>query len=94
MPGGGDRVADALLVAVHLCGVDVAVADLEGVAHGGGCFVRGDLEDAEPELGDGRLVVELEGGDSHTGSNTAGLLLFRPAGNRSRGTFVVPSEQT
>jgi hypothetical protein len=60
-PRGGDRGADAVLVAVHLGGVDVAIAGLErsrGRTLGVGA--RADLEDAEPELRDAAAVVQLD----------------------------------
>ena len=63
--GGGDGLADALLVAVHLRGVDVPVADLEGGGHRRRGLRRRDLEDAEAELGDGGSVVQGDRGNSH-----------------------------
>ena len=62
--GGRDRVADALLVAVHLRGVDVAVAGLEGLLDGPCGLLRRHLEHAEAELRDRRVVVEGHGRDS------------------------------
>ena len=50
--GRGDRLADALLVAVHLGGVDVPVAGLERLAGDLRGVLRWDLEDAEAELRD------------------------------------------
>lgn len=47
----GDGLADARLVAVHLGGVDVAVADLEGGERRVLRLGRVDLVDAESELG-------------------------------------------
>ena len=61
--GGGDRLADALLVLVHLRGVDVAVADLERLGDDLGGVLRRDLEDAEAELGDLGAVVQGDRGD-------------------------------
>ena len=49
--------ADLLLVAVHLSGVYVSVADLEGLAHRLRGLVRFDLEDPETELRDGVTVI-------------------------------------
>ena len=69
-PRRPDRLADALLVAVHLCRVDVAVADLERHAHRLRRLIRVDLEDAEAELGNGAAVVEFDVGDTHTSSPT------------------------
>ena len=57
----GDGLADALLVAVHLGGVDVPVADLEGRGHGLGGLLRRDLVDAEAELRDSHAVVQVDG---------------------------------
>ena len=57
-PGGADRLADALLVAVHLGGVDVPVAGLEGLSGDPRRVLRRDLEHAEAELGDGVAVVQ------------------------------------
>ena len=61
--GVAHRVADALLVAVHLGGVDVAVADLERERGRLSGVRRRDLEDAEAELGDRAAVVEGDRGD-------------------------------
>src|SRR3954468_7260261 len=52
--------ADAALVAVHLGGVDVAVADVERRGHRLRGLRRRDLEDTESELRDGAVVVELD----------------------------------
>jgi hypothetical protein len=58
--GRGDRRPHAGLVGVHLGGVDVAVAGLQGGAdHTFGLRWR-DLEGAEAELGDRGAVVEGE----------------------------------
>jgi hypothetical protein len=59
-PGVGDRVSDALFVAVHLSGVDVSVAGLERLPHGLRGLVRVDLEDPEAELRDLDTVVQPE----------------------------------
>jgi len=69
--GGLDRLADALLVLVHLRGVDVAVADLECRGHRLGGLLRRHLEDPEAELRDGRLVVEGDRGNGHGGHDNA-----------------------
>ena len=61
----GDRGPHARLVAVHLGGVEVAIADLEGRGDGRLGLRRGNLEDAEAELGDGRLVAQRDRGDGH-----------------------------
>ena len=61
--GLGDRLADLLLVAVHLGGVDVAVAGPEG---GEGGRLRGlgsDLIGAEAQLRNRAGVVERDAGD-------------------------------
>jgi hypothetical protein len=52
-----DGLADLLLVAVHLSGVDVAVADIEGFPHRIRGVIGLDLEDSETELRDGVAVV-------------------------------------
>jgi hypothetical protein len=56
---GGDGPADGLLVLVRLGGVEVAVADGEGVGDGLLGLIGGDLEDAEPE--DRQLDAIVEG---------------------------------
>src|SRR3954454_9800378 len=61
--GVADRLADLLLVAVHLGRVDVPVPDLEGGGHGRGGLGGVDLEDTEAELRDRVTVVEVDGGD-------------------------------
>ena len=55
-----DRLADAQLVAVRGCGVDVPVADLEGVADDPIGLLGVDLEDSEAQgaFGDLQAVVE------------------------------------
>ena len=55
---GLERLADLLLVPVHLRGVDVPVADLERLGDHVGGLRRRDLEDAEAELRDLGLVVQ------------------------------------
>src|SRR5262245_54668180 len=60
--GLGDGVADLLLVAVHLRGIDVPVAGLQGGGHGLDGVPRVDLEDAEAELGDRPAVVQQDAG--------------------------------
>src|ERR687896_99014 len=61
--GGPYGLADLLLVAVHLCGVDVPVPYLEGLADGLCGVPRLDLEDPETELGDGVAIVECDVGN-------------------------------
>src|SRR5690606_31150249 len=56
--GCGQCSADAFLVAVDGCGVDVPVAELEGVADDALGFGRVDFEHPEAELGDDLAVVE------------------------------------
>jgi hypothetical protein len=56
------RLPDLLLVAVHLRGVDVPVADLQGGPGRLGRVGGLDLEDAEAELRDLDAVVEPDGG--------------------------------
>ena len=71
--GGADALADPALVAVHLRGVDVAVARLERLLHGPGGVPRCDLEDPEPELRDGPAVVEPDaGGAAHRSPSSEG----------------------
>ncbi len=60
-------LADALLVAVHLRGVDVAVADLEGLQRRILRLGRRNLEDAETELRNLDAVVQCDGGHSGHG---------------------------
>ena len=69
---GANRLADAALVAVHLRGVDMPVADLEGLRDGFGGVAGRDLKDAEAELWDGVTVVEVDG--RHGGRAFARLL--------------------
>ena len=57
-PGIADALTDLLLVAVHLGGVDVAVADLQRRTDCGGSLIRFDLENAEAQLRDGVAVIE------------------------------------
>ena len=57
-PGIADPLTDLLLVAVHLGGVDVAVADLQRRTYCRGSLIRLDLEDAETQLRDGVAVIE------------------------------------
>ena len=57
----GDRAPHTFLVAVDLGGVDVAVADLQGLAHHVFGNIRVHLPHAEAELGDRVAVVELQG---------------------------------
>src|SRR5690606_16326436 len=67
-----DRAADAHLVAVDGGGVDVAVADLERVAHDPLRLVRIHPEHPEAELGDRGAVVELDRGNRHALQPMAG----------------------
>ena len=60
-------LAGALLVAVHLRGVDVAVARVQRHSDGPGGLGRVDLEDAEAELGDRGAVVQGDRGNGARG---------------------------
>ncbi|GGS60800.1 hypothetical protein GCM10010253_39220 [Streptomyces badius] len=60
-PGFPDRLADLLLVAVHLRRVDVPVAGLQSGDRGLAGLVRRDLEGPEAELRDRHTVVEGDG---------------------------------
>jgi hypothetical protein len=60
--GVADTFADLLLVSVHLGGVDVAVADLEGRFDGLSRLLGIDLEHAEAELRDLLAVSERDVG--------------------------------
>ena len=64
---GGDGRAHALLVAVGLGGVDVAVADLEGLEHGPLGLLRRSQEDAVADLRDVDAIVESDGGGGAVG---------------------------
>ena len=81
---GRDRAADALLVAVHLRGVEVPVAHLERLLDHLAGSPRGHLEDAEAELGDGGAVVELDSGTVMQGMTSSVPRVFRPAYPRRR----------
>ena len=84
MPDDGDRRADALFVAVDRGGVDVAVADLERLAHGALGLVGRHLEDAVAELRDGVAVVEFECRNRHGSSLRPGAdRRLRDRGHRS-----------
>ncbi len=72
--GGPDALADALLVAVHLGGVDVPVAHVQSLADRLGRLGRVDLEHPEAELRDGLAVVQGEVGNL---GHAAGCLLRR-----------------
>ena len=61
-PGLADGQADLALVAVHLRGVDVPVADLERRGRGLDGVLGLDLEDAEAQLGDLDAVVQGDRG--------------------------------
>jgi hypothetical protein len=60
---GANGLPHPLLVAVHLGGVDVAIARFECELDRAGGLGRGDLEDAEPQLRDGGAVVQLDRGN-------------------------------
>ena len=64
---GGDGRAHTLLVAVGLGGVDVAVADLEGLEHGALGLLRRGQEDAVADLRDVDAIVESDGGGGAVG---------------------------
>src|SRR5450759_592427 len=67
--GGGNRGSHTCLVAVAGSGVDVPVAGFQRVFHHVLRLLRGDLENAEAQLGDGDPVVQPQvGNDSHTNS--------------------------
>ena len=57
-PARADRLADTVLVAVHLRRVDVAIAGVERVRHRLRRLGRRDLEHAEPELRNRVAVVQ------------------------------------
>src|SRR5699024_7537102 len=63
--GFRDGTTHALLIAVDSGGVDVTVADLEGVGDDALGLVRVDLEHAEAQLRNGLAVVESECGNRH-----------------------------
>src|SRR5882757_1802075 len=67
--GFRDGLADTLLVAVTLGGVDVPVAGLEGLQHGLRGLIRWDLEDPEAELRDVNAVVQSDVGYLNHASN-------------------------
>ena len=67
-PACADRLADTVLVAVHLRRVDVAIAGVERVRHRLRRLGRRDLEHAEPELRNRVAVVQ---GRSGNGSHLA-----------------------
>ena len=72
-------VADAGLVAVHLSGVDVAVAGLEGRGHdAGGLVPGGTLKTPKPELRNGRAVVERDRGHGHAPTLVMPRVVARP----------------
>src|SRR5690348_8870112 len=68
-PGAAYRLADACLFAVHLRGVDVPVADLEGGTDDVGGHLRIDFVDTEAALRDRVAVVEGECGNDRLGSH-------------------------
>src|SRR5690606_34348446 len=85
-----DRPTDSHLVAVHGGGVDVAVADLEGVGDDALGLVGVDLEHPEPELGDGAAVVEFDEGNRHAFHPVTGA---HPAPARPRPPGPLESDQ-
>jgi hypothetical protein len=85
--GGADRLPDLPLVAVHLGGVYVPVADLERTGDGLDRLGGIDLEYPEAELGDRGAVVELDGGQwtGHvTRMGVASTVRCSPASTRRR----------
>src|SRR6476660_5033493 len=83
--GGADGLADLLLVSVHLGGVDVPVADLEGRERRVLGLLRVDLEHPEAELRDLDAVVE---GDVRYGGHACSFAL------RDGSSIVVPNTLT
>jgi hypothetical protein len=71
-------LADPLLVAVHLGGVDVPVTDLKGLTDRPGGVLGLDLEDPEAELRDGVAVVKADAGDCAHGYLTPSSLVEGP----------------
>jgi hypothetical protein len=74
--GVADALADALLVPVHLGGVDVPVTDLQGGLHRLRGLLRLDLVDAEAELRDLHAVVQGDrghGGHERSSTGFVGL---------------------
>ena len=61
MPTARDGLADPLLVAVHLRGVDVPVPGPQRLGHRLGGVFRRDLEHAETQLRDLDAIVQLDG---------------------------------
>ena len=61
-PGRANGLADPVLIAVHLRGVDVAIADLERVHHRLRRLGRRNLEHAESELRNRMPVVQRDRG--------------------------------
>ena len=66
-PRGRKGGADLRLVAVHLCGVDVAVSGIERAAHRVVGVGRGDFVGTEAQNGDGGARREGEVGDGGRG---------------------------
>jgi len=64
-PRSPDRLSDAFLVAVHLGGVDVPIADLQGLTDRLGSLSGVDLENSEAELGNRPAAVEDKIGNGH-----------------------------
>ena len=58
--GVADTLPDLALIAVHLRGVDVAIADVQRGPDGLGGVIGVDLVHAEAQLWDARAVVELD----------------------------------
>ena len=76
--GGGDRLPDLFLVAVHLGGVDVTVTHLERGQSRLFRFVGFDLEDAESQLGDLDAVVQGHSGNIHASTLRAWMPCAMP----------------
>src|SRR6185437_3887339 len=86
-PGLRDGLADLLLVAVALRGVDVPVAGLQRRHHGLDRVLRLDLEDAEAELRDLLAVVQRDvryRGHDRSHSSSDGRWPMGPTGNAAR----------
>ena len=80
-------VGDLRLVAVHLGGVDVPIADLDGRTHRGRRLGGRDLEDTEAELRDLDTVVEADVRyDGHVAPRLESVHVVRPLPNTHRAT--------
>lgn len=77
-PGAGDGLAHAFLVLVNGGGIDVPVADLEGVQHGLASLLRWYLEHAEAELRDLVIVFQGNVGNRHEVSSRIGMRRMCP----------------